>query len=110
MWLEVRRLPRGGKPGGRAGRIGAETRYYIVSYSLTDRSDVDKVKKDLERNFIVVLRVTPLLEKNKEEVIEAVKSIYDYVVSIGGDIARLGEDRVVVTPPGVKIWRETSRA
>ena len=25
--------------------------------------------------------------------------------SIGGDIARLGEERIVITPPGVRIWR-----
>jgi hypothetical protein len=26
--------------------------------------------------------------------------------SIQGDIARLGEERIVVTPPTVKVWRE----
>jgi len=25
---------------------------------------------------------------------------------MGGDMARLGEDRIVLTPPGVRIWRE----
>jgi len=28
------------------------------------------------------------------------------VESIGGDIARLGEERVVVCPSNVRIWRE----
>lgn len=88
----------------------SEARYYIVGYSLASEDEVDRVKEDLRRNFIIVLRVTPLLEKDKEAVINAVKRIYDHVMSIGGDIARLGEDRVIVTPPGVKIWREASRA
>ena len=97
------------RPGVKPRRT-TEAKYYIISYSLTDENDIDRVRRDLERNFIVVLRVTPLLEKDKEAVIKAVRRIYDYVTSIGGDIARLGEDRVVVTPPGVKIWRESSRA
>lgn len=88
----------------------SEATYYIVGYPLTNEDEVDRVKKDLKRNFIIVLRVTPLLEKDKEAVINAVKRIYDHVMSIGGDIARLGEDRVIVTPPGVKIWREASKA
>jgi SepF-like predicted cell division protein (DUF552 family) len=27
------------------------------------------------------------------------------VQASGGDIARLGEERVVITPPNVKIWK-----
>jgi len=33
------------------------------------------------------------------------KELYDFVISLGGDIARLGEERVVLTPPGVRVWR-----
>jgi SepF-like predicted cell division protein (DUF552 family) len=87
-----------------------ETKYYVVSYPLVREDDVKRVKEDLRNNFIVVLRVTPLLEKSREAVFKAINQIYEYAVSIGGDIARLGEDRVIVTPPGVKIWREFSRA
>jgi len=36
---------------------------------------------------------------------KAVEELYDFVISLGGDIARLGEERVVLTPPGVRVWR-----
>jgi SepF-like predicted cell division protein (DUF552 family) len=40
-----------------------------------------------------------------EELRKAIEDLYSYAQSAGGDIARLGEERIVVTPPGVKIWR-----
>ena len=39
---------------------------------------------------------------------KAIEELYSYVSSIGGDIVRLGDERVVLTPPGVKIWRGIS--
>ncbi len=87
-----------------------EAKYYIVSYPLVDEDDVKRIKEDLRNNFIIVLRVTPLLEKGREKVYNVINDIYEYAISIGGDIARLGEDRVIVAPPGIKIWRELSRA
>jgi SepF-like predicted cell division protein (DUF552 family) len=37
-----------------------------------------------------------------------VEDLYEFSVSAGGDIARLGEERIVITPPGIKIWRGTT--
>ena len=78
---------------------------YLKALSLRDREEVDDIKKDISSNFIVILRITPLAQKNIEELRKAVEELYNYTISIGGDIARLGDERVVVTPPGVKIWR-----
>jgi SepF-like predicted cell division protein (DUF552 family) len=55
--------------------------------------------------MIIILRVTPLGQKDVEELRKVIEELYSYVQSTGGDIARLGEERVVVTPPSVKIWR-----
>ncbi|MEM2254498.1 MAG: cell division protein SepF, partial [Candidatus Bathyarchaeia archaeon] len=53
-----------------------------------------------------ILRITPLANKSIEDVKKAVNELCEFVESLGGDIARLGEERVVVCPPNVKIWRE----
>ena len=53
----------------------------------------------------MILRVTPLAQNDVEDLKQAVEQLYEFAVSIGGDIARLGEERVIITPPGVKIWR-----
>jgi SepF-like predicted cell division protein (DUF552 family) len=55
--------------------------------------------------MILILRVTPLAQKDVEELRKVVEDLYSYSQSTGGDIARLGEERIVITPPGVKIWR-----
>ena len=55
---------------------------------------------------ILIARVDPLAEKSIEEVKRAVAELCEFTDQIGGDIARLGEERVVITPSFVKIWRE----
>lgn len=67
--------------------------------------DLSKIKSEVSRRMIVILRVTPLAQKSVEELRQVVEQLYEFTASIGGDIARLGEERIVVTPPGVKIWR-----
>ncbi|RJS90904.1 DUF552 domain-containing protein [Candidatus Bathyarchaeota archaeon] len=68
--------------------------------------DLDKVKNEVILGNIVIIRLGPLAEKSTDDVKKAVGELYDFTQQIGGDIARLGEERVIVTPPFVKIWRE----
>lgn len=77
----------------------------MKAFPLRAREELPKIKDDISNQTIIILRVTPLAQKNVEELKEAIEELYDFTTSIGGDIARLGEERVVVTPPGVKIWR-----
>jgi len=68
-------------------------------------SNIPDIKDDLKKHMILILRVTPLAQKDVEELRKSIDELYSFVQSMGGDIARLGEERVVITPPGVKIWR-----
>ncbi|MEM0074985.1 MAG: cell division protein SepF [Conexivisphaerales archaeon] len=88
--------------------IGAkekETSTYLKAYPMKSIGDVEKVKEDLKHNSIVIVRITPLAQKSLEELKKAVEELYEYAEGMGGDIARLGEERIVITPPNVKIWR-----
>lgn len=78
---------------------------YLKAFPLRASEELPKIKDDISKRMIIILRVTPLAQKNVEELKEAIEELYNFATSIGGDIARLGEERVVVTPPGVKIWR-----
>ena len=82
-----------------------KTPIYLKAITLRDTSDIASIKNDAKKQTIVILRVTPLAQKDVEGLRKAIDELYGYVQSIGGDIARLGEERVVLTPPGVKIWR-----
>jgi len=39
-----------------------------------------------------------------------VEDLYKSVTIFGGDIARLGEERIIITPPDVKIWQSSQDA
>ena len=78
---------------------------YLKAITLRDVSDVHAVKDDIKKSMILVLRVTPLAQKNVDELRKVVEEIYAIAKTTGADIARLGEERIIVTPPGVKIWR-----
>jgi uncharacterized protein len=78
---------------------------YLKALTLRDTSDISTVKEDIKKHMILIIRVTPLAQKDLEELRKVVEDLYSYTQSAGGDIARLGEERIVITPPGVKIWR-----
>ena len=78
---------------------------YLKAITLRDVSDIHAIKEDIKKSMILVLRVTPLAQKNVDELRKAVEEIYAIAKTTGSDIARLGEERIIVTPPGVKIWR-----
>jgi SepF-like predicted cell division protein (DUF552 family) len=82
-----------------------KTPVYLKAITLRDMSDIIAVKEDIKKHMILILRVTPLAQKDLEELRKVVEDLYSYAQSVGGDIARLGEERIVITPPGVKIWR-----
>jgi uncharacterized protein len=77
----------------------------LKALQLKSADDIPKIQEDVAKRVIVILRVTPLAQKNVEELKGAVEQLYEFATSIGGDIARLGEERIVITPPGVRIWR-----
>ena len=78
---------------------------YVKSITLRDLADLDEVKRDVKKHNVVIIRVTPLAQKSIDELKKAVEELYKFAQSIEGDIARLGEERIVLTPPGVKVWK-----
>jgi len=82
-----------------------ESDILLKALQLKSLDDIPKIQEDVAKRVIVILRVTPLAQKNIEELKGAVEQLYEFSTSIGGDMARLGEERIVITPPGVRIWR-----
>lgn len=85
---------------------GASGKTYLKAMPLRDLSDLDSVKTEVKSGNILILRITPLANKSVDDVKRAVNELCEFVESVGGDIARLGEERVVICPPSVRIWRE----
>ncbi|MCW3999813.1 MAG: cell division protein SepF [Candidatus Bathyarchaeota archaeon] len=83
---------------------------YLKAMPLKDLSDVESVKEEVGNGNIIILRVTPLAGKSIEDVKTAVNDLFQFAEASGGDIARLGEERVVICPKTVRIWREKTPA
>ena len=79
---------------------------YLKAMPLRDLSDLEAIKDEVKNGNILILRITPLASKSIEDVKRAVNELYEFAESIGGDIARLGEERVVICPLNIRIWRE----
>jgi len=79
---------------------------YLKAMPLRDLADLEAIKSEVKSGNIMILRITPLANKSIDDVKRAVNELCEFVESIGGDIARLGEERVVICPSSVKIWRE----
>ncbi len=79
---------------------------YLKAVPLKELTDLENIKNDVKNGNIIILRVTPLANKSIDEVKSAVNELYEFTESIGGDIARLGEERVVICPKNIRIWRE----
>jgi uncharacterized protein len=79
---------------------------YLKAMPLKELTDLENIKNEVKNGNIIILRVTPLANKSIDEVKSAVNELYEFTESIGGDIARLGEERVVICPKNMRIWRE----
>ena len=86
-----------------------ESKTYLRAMPLRDLSDLEEMKTEVKNGKVLILRITPLASKSIEGVKRAVNELYEFAESIGGDIARLGEERVVICPRHIRIWRERRR-
>ena len=81
---------------------------YLKAMPLRELSDLENIKNEVKNGNIIILRVTPLATKSIDDVKNAVNELYQFSEAVGGDIARLGEERVVICPKTIRIWREKS--
>jgi len=86
--------------------LGAPEKVYLKALPLRSIEDVDLIKEEVKSGNILIVKVSPLAKKSIDDVKRAVSELCEFTESVGGDIARLGEERVVITPAFVKIWRE----
>ena len=82
------------------------SKIYLKAMPLRRVSDLNTIKYEVKSGNILILKITPLANKSIEDIKRAVNELCEFIKTIDGDIARLGEERIVITPSAVKIWRE----
>jgi SepF-like predicted cell division protein (DUF552 family) len=79
---------------------------YIKSIDLENLSNIQQVSGELERGNIVIVYIGRLQYGQNRELRRVVDQLRGVCRSTGGDIAQLGQDYIVVTPPFVKIYKK----
>jgi uncharacterized protein len=97
-------------PSAETENAETKPKTYLKAMPLRELSDLEKIKTEVANGNIIILKITPLANKSIEEVKQAINTLYEFTESIKGDIARLGEERIVICPPEIRIWREKTPA
>ena len=79
---------------------------YVKAYPLREPIDVPRIKAEIIEGNILIIKITPIAKRSVEETKAAISELVEFIKSIQGDIARLGDERIVMTPPTAKVWRE----
>ncbi len=76
--------------------------FYVKPISLESESDVSVVIDELKQKNLVLLNVSAM-KRNTAKLKMIVDNIKAHVHKINGDIARIDEDKILLTPTKVKI-------
>ncbi|MCD6434024.1 MAG: cell division protein SepF [Candidatus Diapherotrites archaeon] len=82
---------------------------YVVPVSLQTEEDVAKTIEQVKQGNVVLLNISDLLRRNTLKLREYVDDIKNSIGELDGDIARITEDRILITPSRVKIIKRHKR-
>lgn len=83
-----------------------ERKALVKSYTLDDFSGLKQIISDIREGYIVgIINIKPLKEKDVVELKRAISKLKTTVETLGGDIAGIFDDLVVVTPSFAQIDR-----
>ena len=78
----------------------------VKPVSLNTEQDVTVVIEEAKKGNIVLLNIADLSKRNALKLREYVDQIKQTVSSIDGDIARISQEKVLITPARVKIFKK----
>ena len=78
---------------------------YIKTSELTGLYDVPELKKEIYAGNILILDIS-LARQDRVLVEKAIKDLKLAAFDVGGDIAGIGDDLVVIAPEGIRIERK----
>jgi hypothetical protein len=76
--------------------------FYIKPVALQSEADVAVIQSELQRRNIILLNISEMA-KRPQTLKSIVDSLKSYVDKTNGDIARLDEEKILLTPSKVKI-------
>ncbi len=82
--------------------------FYIKPVALKEENDVSLIEDELQKKNIILLNISEMA-KRPNTLTKVVDTLKDYVGKTNGDIAKIDEEKILITPAKVKIIK-TKRA
>ncbi len=82
--------------------------FYVKPIALQSDADLKIVEEELNNKNLVLLNITPIA-RNPTKLKTAVDQLRKFTQSINGDVARIDEDKILITPANVKIVKKRTK-
>ncbi|VVC72177.1 Cell division protein SepF [uncultured archaeon] len=79
--------------------------FYVKPVALESESDVRVIMDELKQKNIILLNITPMM-RNQNKLKAAIGELKLYVTKINGDVARIDNEKLLLTPAKVKIVKK----
>lgn len=76
--------------------------FYVKPVALESENDIHVIEEELKARNIILLNVSPM-KRNAAKLKMIIDNIKAHINKINGDIARIDEDKILLTPSKVKI-------
>lgn len=76
---------------------------YVKPMVLKADTDLKKIAKELKDGNTVLLNITALIKRNPLRLKEKINKLKRFLEDLDGDIARISEDKLILTPARIKI-------
>ncbi|VVB71458.1 Cell division protein SepF [uncultured archaeon] len=79
--------------------------FYVKPIKLQTDEDLKIIEEELSNKNIILLNISPV-SRNPVKLKAYIGNIKNFVTRINGDLARLDEDKLLITPMNVKIVKK----
>jgi SepF-like predicted cell division protein (DUF552 family) len=83
-----------------------EVERYVKSLTLDSGSEIQRIEEELLVGSILIVNTEGLQRKSLDKLKEAVGQIKEFQSMNGGDIARITQEKLLLTPKGIKIQKK----
>jgi SepF-like predicted cell division protein (DUF552 family) len=71
--------------------------------------DSDRIQRKVREGLILLVKIKNLREKDMNELKRAIARVRKTCIAMDGDIAGIGNDWIIVTPPKARVHREMEK-
>jgi uncharacterized protein len=104
------------KVGDTCTNCGSAIQRYVKAIPLNDIDDVLVIKTELDAGNVLIVNIVPFFMRKYRatqdfsEMTKIIDELSEYALSIGGDAARIGRERLILAPSSIKIWGSSLRS